>query len=79
MSECQAVLPPLAPRQISATLPVLDMSAYAELIEKLQRAHVLGTVDSLLGWDEQVNLPPGSAGLRAEQMALMAELGHAAA
>jgi carboxypeptidase Taq len=52
---------------------------YSELTGRLQRAHVLGTVDSLLGWDEQVNLPPDSASLRAEQMALVAELQHAAA
>jgi len=53
--------------------------ADAELISKLKRAHVLGTVTGLLGWDEQVNLPPDSADLRAEQLALMAELQHAAA
>ena len=45
-------------------------AAYAELISKLKRAHVLGTVNGLLGWDEQVNLPPDSADLRAEQLAL---------
>ena len=54
-------------------------AAYAELVSKLKRAHVLGTVNGLLGWDEQVNLPPDSADLRAEQLALMAELHHAAA
>jgi len=54
-------------------------AAYAELISKLKRAHVLGTVNGLLGWDEQVNLPSDSADLRAEQLALMAELQHAAA
>jgi carboxypeptidase Taq len=54
-------------------------AAYEELISRLKRAHVLGTVNSLLAWDEQVNLPPDSADLRAEQLALMAELLHAAA
>ncbi len=54
-------------------------TAYAELISRLKRVHVLGTVNSLLGWDEQVNLPPDSADLRAEQLALMAELQHSAA
>src|SRR5215469_3602739 len=53
--------------------------AYSELNGRLQRAHLLGTVDSLLSWDEQVNLPPDSASLRADQMALLAELQHAAA
>jgi carboxypeptidase Taq len=54
-------------------------AAYSELVDRLKRAHVLGTVNGLISWDEQVNLPPDSADLRAEQLALMAELQHAAA
>jgi carboxypeptidase Taq len=54
-------------------------AAYAELISRLKRAHVLSTVNGLLSWDEQVNLPPDSADLRGEQLALLAELQHAAA
>ncbi|HTX65318.1 MAG TPA: carboxypeptidase M32, partial [Opitutaceae bacterium] len=54
-------------------------TAYAELVSRLKRAHVLGTINGLLGWDEQVNLPADSADLRAEQLAAMAELQHAAA
>ena len=38
---------------------------------------MLGSVAGHLGWDEQVNLPPGAAGQRGEQMALLAELAHA--
>lgn len=53
--------------------------AYERLTAKLKRAHTLGTVAGLLGWDEQVNLPPDSADLRAEQAALLAELQHEAA
>jgi carboxypeptidase Taq len=55
------------------------MTAYEQLVGKLKRAHVLGTVSGLLGWDEQANLPEDSADLRAEQMAVVAELQHAAA
>ena len=55
------------------------MTAYDQLISLLERVHVLGTVSGLLGWDEQVNLPPDSADLRGRQMALLAELQHAAA
>jgi carboxypeptidase Taq len=54
-------------------------AACADLVARLKRAHVLHTVNGLLGWDEQVNLPPDSADLRAEQVAVMAELEHAAA
>ncbi len=45
----------------------------------LKRAHALSTVSELLGWDEQVNLPPGAAEQRAAQHAALAEAVHAAA
>jgi carboxypeptidase Taq len=45
----------------------------------VQRAHLLGTVGELLGWDEQVNLPSGAAEQRAAQQAALAEAVHAAA
>ncbi|MCX6936670.1 MAG: carboxypeptidase M32 [Verrucomicrobia bacterium] len=51
--------------------------AYGELLARLRRIHVLGSVAGLLGWDEQVNLPQGAAARRGEQMALLAELAHA--
>ncbi|MEN9840266.1 MAG: hypothetical protein RL376_66 [Verrucomicrobiota bacterium] len=50
--------------------------AYAGLLARLRRIHVLGSVAGLLGWDEQVNLPPGAATRRGEQLALLAELTH---
>ncbi len=53
--------------------------AYPELLARLRRIHVLGTVTGVLGWDEQVNLPPGAAERRGEQLSLLAELAHAEA
>jgi len=53
--------------------------AYAELTTLIKRAHALGTVGELLGWDEQVNLPPGAGEQRAQQQAALAEAAHAAA
>jgi carboxypeptidase Taq len=53
--------------------------AYAELRQRLKRQHVLGSVGELLGWDEQVNLPPKSADQRAQQHAAIAELSHSIA
>ena len=53
-------------------------SAFETLLSKLKRAHYLYTVESLMGWDEQVNLPPNSSDIRAEQMSLLAELAHEA-
>lgn len=50
---------------------------YPELVERIQRAQTLGSVSSLLGWDEQVNLPPGAAEQRAAQLAVLAELQQA--
>ncbi len=50
--------------------------AAATLVADLKRANVLASVQSLLGWDEQVNLPSDSAERRAEQAALLAELQH---
>jgi carboxypeptidase Taq len=54
-------------------------ATYAELVSAIKRAHTLGTVGELLGWDEQVNLPPGAADQRANQQAALAESQHAAA
>ncbi|HZZ57915.1 MAG TPA: carboxypeptidase M32 [Opitutaceae bacterium] len=53
------------------------MNTYDELTAHLRRTHTLETVGELLGWDEQVNLPEGAAGRRAEQMAALAEVAHA--
>ncbi len=50
-----------------------------ELIPLLKRAYTLGSIGDLLGWDEQVNLPPGAAEQRATQLSAMAEIVHAAA
>ena len=54
-------------------------SAFTELTTLVQRAHSLGTVGELLGWDEQVNLPPGAAEQRAAQHAALASAVHATA
>lgn len=50
--------------------------SFSELTSKLRRAQLLGSVADLLGWDEQVNLPPDSADQRGAQRAAMAEAYH---
>ncbi len=50
--------------------------AAATLVADLKRANVVASVQSVLSWDEQVNLPSDSAERRAEQSALLAELQH---
>lgn len=52
---------------------------YSELLERLKRAQLLESISSVMEWDEQVNLPPGGASLRAAQCALLADLHHAIA
>lgn len=49
---------------------------FEKLTQHLKRIDRLSSISELLAWDEQVNLPSGSAGLRAEQASLMAELTH---
>jgi len=51
---------------------------YEDLLDRLRRKYVLGTVGDLLGWDEQVNLRPGSVKQREAQLELLAELQHGA-
>jgi carboxypeptidase Taq len=54
-------------------------AALTELSALIKHAHLLGTVGELLGWDEQVNLPPGAAEQRAAQHAALAAVVQAAA
>lgn len=51
-------------------------TTYQKLVDELKRIHLLGSTMGLLGWDEQVMLPAGSARFRAEQKAALADLIH---
>ncbi|MEO1995274.1 MAG: carboxypeptidase M32 [Planctomycetaceae bacterium] len=51
-------------------------AVYQELLEELQTTSLLESCSSLLGWDEQTNLPPRGTEHRANQLALLAGLGH---
>ncbi len=55
---------------------VTDNLLYNRLIDELKRLHYLNCSLSLLGWDEQVNLPKGSAEQRAQQSAVLADIIH---
>jgi carboxypeptidase Taq len=50
--------------------------AYSKLVTELKRLRTLRSISSVLGWDEQVYLPSGSADLRADQFAALGELVH---
>jgi carboxypeptidase Taq len=53
-------------------------AALAQLKERVGEIHDLGRASSLLGWDQQVKMPPGGAGVRAEQLATLDRLAHEA-
>jgi carboxypeptidase Taq len=53
-------------------------AALAELKERVAEIHDLDRTSSLLGWDQQVKMPPGGAGVRAEQLATLDRLAHQA-
>jgi carboxypeptidase Taq len=50
--------------------------AYAELVRRSKELGVLNSCAAVLGWDQQTYMPRGGAGLRGEQMALLAALSH---
>lgn len=56
-------------------MPTTD-ELYDELLDRLRRTTILGSCSGVLEWDEQVNLPPGGAEHRADQVGLLAGLTH---
>jgi carboxypeptidase Taq len=53
-------------------------TAYAELIRRVREASLLESCGGLLGWDERTYMPRQGSAYRADQMALLARLGHEA-
>ena len=47
------------------------MTPYAQLEDRFRRINALDDALHLLGWDMQVNMPPGGAEARAEQQTAM--------
>ncbi|MFO0968815.1 MAG: carboxypeptidase M32, partial [Gemmataceae bacterium] len=50
--------------------------AYDDLNRQFKEYSLLGSINSLIGWDERVFMPPRGAAHRAEQMAFIARLAH---
>jgi carboxypeptidase Taq len=48
--------------------------AYRTLLGQLRDTAVMSSTMSLLGWDQETQMPPGGAALRADQMGQIAEL-----
>lgn len=53
------------------------MSAYEQLMAYERVTQALGSVAGRTGWDQETMMPPGSAELRAEEMAALEEVLHA--
>jgi carboxypeptidase Taq len=51
-------------------------TAYDELVRRFKETRLLESIGSVLGWDERTYMPPKGGAHRAEQMALLARLGH---
>lgn len=51
-------------------------SAYAELCELLRGAATLGSIGSLLDWDQETYMPPRGGEHRSEQRSMIARLAH---
>lgn len=51
-------------------------TAYDQLIIELKRLDALNSIQGILGWDEQVNLPPASSAFRGAQLAEYAKIMH---
>src|SRR5205823_44652 len=62
--------------RISISMSDSNAAAYDALITRVREAALLGSCAGLLGWDERTYMPKRGAGHRAEQMALLARLGH---
>jgi carboxypeptidase Taq len=52
------------------------MDAYDELLERLKDIDIIGQIGGLVGWDQEVLMPPKAAALRAEQLSWISKTGH---
>jgi carboxypeptidase Taq len=57
-------------------MPLTTDEAYAELIRRVKAIALLNSCGSVLHWDHQTYMPAKGAAHRAEQLALLAGLGH---
>jgi|TARA_B100001996_G_C18653921_1_gene590483 carboxypeptidase Taq len=52
------------------------MNAYEELLARLKDIDLVNQIGGLLGWDQEVLMPPKAAALRAEQLSWISKTGH---
>ncbi len=51
-------------------------TAFSELVSKITEAQTLGSIGSLLSWDQETYMPAAAAGFRASQTSLIAAMAH---
>ncbi|MDH5587956.1 MAG: carboxypeptidase M32, partial [Nitrospirota bacterium] len=54
----------------------MSMTVWDEFSQKISELDTLAGIGGLLGWDQQVSMPTGSAGGRAQQSELIGRLYH---
>ena len=52
------------------------MDPYDELLKRLKDIDLVNQIGGLLGWDQEVLMPPKAAKLRAEQLSWISRTGH---
>ena len=52
------------------------MNTYDDLLERLKDIDLVNQIGGLLGWDQEVLMPPKAAKLRAEQLSWISRTGH---
>jgi carboxypeptidase Taq len=57
-------------------MPEPTRALYAEVLEQIREIYQLTSIGSLLGWDQQVMMPPKAAPLRAAQSAALTGIVH---
>ncbi|MBB6428256.1 carboxypeptidase M32 [Algisphaera agarilytica] len=57
--------------------PATTSQAYTELLDHQRDASLLSSTASLLGWDQEVMMPPGGLEHRSRQLAQLAQMVHA--
>lgn len=56
--------------------PIDPKQAYETLVRELKEIAVIGSIASVLSWDEQTYMPAGATDHRAEQASLMSRISH---
>ena len=54
----------------------MNQITYRELVDRFKECAIVGSIGSIVGWDQHTYMPPKGAGHRAEQMGYLAKLGH---